>query len=451
MNRVKVKATSVAFSDLEYRTPLKFGTGVVDTVTDAVIMVEVETPQGHRATGKGEILLGDLWAFRSTHLDHLARDAAMRVLTFRASRWLEQTGEEDHPLGIGMALKEAGIRIAADITREFYLGEPIPPLAALVCVSPLDAAVHDAFGKAYGIDTYDGYAPEMCCDLSRWLGEDFRGRYLNDFISPEYRSPIPIWHLVGGLDKLRRGEKRDDDPDDELPVSLDEWIARDGVFCFKVKLRGNDPDWDLDRTKEVFEVAKKSLLKKGIDALYLSVDMNEQCESPEYCVEFLEKLRGDPNAGRDAFDSLLFLEQPVERNLRNRAFDMQPVARIKPVLADEGIVHLEDVDVAFKLGWSGVALKTCKGHTGTLLTAAKTAAAGKIYTVQDLTNPGLALIHSVGMAARLSPLKGVEANARQFIPQANDTIGDPAFQAGLVNIRDGYARWPKQGAVGLGY
>jgi L-alanine-DL-glutamate epimerase-like enolase superfamily enzyme len=348
-------------------------------------------------------------------------------------------------------LKEAGIRIAADITREFYLGEPIPPLAALVCVSPLDVAVHDAFGKAYGIDTYDGYAPEMCCDLSRWLGEDFRGRYLNDFISPEYRTPIPIWHLVGGLDKLRRGEKRDDDPDDGLPVSLDEWIARDGVFCFKVKLRGNDLDWDLDRTKEVFEVARRSLLKKGIDALYLSVDMNEQCESPEYCVEFLEKLRGDPNTGRDAFDALLFLEQPVERNLRNRSFDMRPVARIKPVLADEGIVHLEDVDVAFELGWSGVALKTCKGHSCALLTAAKTAAAGKIYTVQDLTNPGLALIHSVGMAARLSPLKGVEANARQFIPQANDTIEDPAFQAGLVNIRDGFARWPRQGAVGLGY
>jgi hypothetical protein len=103
------------------------------------------------------------------------------------------------------------------------------------------------------------------------------------------------------------------------------------------------------------------------------------------------------------------------------------------------------------LGWSGVALKTCKGHTGALLTAAKTAAAGKIYSVQDLTNPGLALIHSVGMAARLSPLKGVEANARQFIPQANETIEDPAFQAGLVNIRDGFARWPVQGAVGLGY
>ena len=451
MNRVKVKSASVAFVDVDYRTPLKFGSGIVDTVTDVVATVEVETPEGRRAAGKGEILLGDLWAFQGTHLDHAARDAAMRVLTFRASHWLEQSEVEDHPLGIGMMLKEQGIQIGEDITREFYLGEPIPALAVLVCVSPLDAAIHDAFGKAHGIDAYDGCGPEMCCDLSRWLGEDFHDRYLSDFISPEYRSPIPVWHLVGGLDKLCEGEKGPHDPNDGIPVSLDEWIAHDGVFCLKVKLRGNDLAWDLDRTKQVFKVAKETLLKKGIDVLYLSVDMNEQCRSPEYCVEFLEKLRGDPNAGRDAFDALLFLEQPVERDLRNRSFDMRPVARLKPVLADEGIVSLEDVDVAFELGWSGVALKTCKGHSCALLTAAKTAAAGKIYSVQDLTNPGLALIHSIGMAARLSPLKGVEANARQFIPQANDSIEDPAFQAGLVNIRDGFARWPAQGTVGLGY
>jgi L-alanine-DL-glutamate epimerase-like enolase superfamily enzyme len=313
-------------------------------------------------------------------------------------------------------------------------------------MSPLDAAVHDAFGMACALDTYKGYGPEMCCDLSRWLGEEFRGRYLSEFIRPEYRTPIPIWHLVGGLDKLRREQKTSEDPNDGLPVSLDEWIEKDRVFCFKIKLRGNDLEWDLRRTREVFEVARGCLAATGQNELFLSVDTNEQCESPEYCVEFLSKLQ---EISPQAFDALLYLEQPTERDLRKQSFDMTSVAAIKPVVADEGIVHLEDVDAAIALGWSGVALKTCKGHTSSLLTAAKTAAAGRMYTVQDLTNPGLALIHSVGLAARLSPLKGVEANARQFIPQANVSIADRF--PGLVNIHDGLALWPQCTPTGLGY
>jgi len=357
--------------------------------------------------------------------------------------------------------------MAGDVTRDLNLSQPLPLLAAMVSLSPLDAAVHDAFGKAYDIDTYGGYGPEMCDDLSRWLGEKFRGRYLSDFISKQYRSPVPIWHLVGGLDKLRRKEKASSqrhghpahdspersrarrpchEPDDGLPVSLDEWIERDGIFCFKIKLRGNDLEWDLSRTEEVFAVAKECSAKRGVKEFFLSVDTNEQCDSSEYCVSFLEQLRA---ASPEAFDALLYLEQPTERDLRKHSFDMRPVAALKPVVADEGIRELEDVDAAFELGWSGTALKTCKGQTFALLTAAKTAAAGKIYTVQDLTNPGLALVQSVGLTARLSPLKGVEANARQFIPFANDSIANRF--PGLVNIRDGLAHWPEETAAGLGY
>ncbi len=471
---VKVKEASVAFRELKYRVPLKFGSGVVDSVTDVLAAVEVETPQGHRALGKGEILLGDLWAFPSPALggvDHETRDAAMRWLTVRAASWLEKDSPEDHPLGIGVAMKEAVRQIASDVSHDLNLPEPLPVLAAMVCLSPLDAAVHDAFGKAYRIDTYDGYGTEMCDDLSRWLGERFRGRYLSDFISKEYRSPIPIWHLVGGLDELRREKNTPEhqwhehpahdspdasrarrpshQPDDGLPVSLDEWIERDGVFCFKIKLRGKDLEWDLARTKEVFAVAKESLAKRGRDEIFLSVDTNEQCESPDYCVAFLEELRV---SAPQAFDALLYLEQPTERDLRpagGRSFDMRPLAAIRPVVADEGIQELEDVDIAFDLGWSGTALKTCKGQTFALLTAAKTSAAGKIYTIQDLTNPGLALVQSVGLAARRLPRKRVEANARQFIPHANESIADRF--PGLVNIREGLAHWPPEAAFGLGY
>jgi len=76
-----------------------------------------------------------------------------------------------------------------------------------------------------------------------------------------------------------------------LPVSLDERIEQDGIFCFKIKLRGNDLESDVSRTEKVFAVAKESSAKRGRQEILLSVDTNEQCEGPEYRVSYLEELR----------------------------------------------------------------------------------------------------------------------------------------------------------------
>ena len=105
--------------------------------------------------------------------------------------------------------------------------EPMPYLGALVCASPVDAAIHDAFGIANHIGAYDGCGPDfMAHDLSRYLGDGYRGRFIADFIRRDYAPTLPIFHLVGGLDKLRRSEKDASDPQDGLPVSLDEWIEQ---------------------------------------------------------------------------------------------------------------------------------------------------------------------------------------------------------------------------------
>lgn len=82
-----------------------------------------------------------------------------------------------------------------------------------------------------------------------------------------------------------------------------------------------------------------------------------------------------------------------------------------------------------------VALKTCKGHSSALLCVCKAIEEGLIYTVQDLINPGLAFIHSAGFAARLNPLKGVEHNARQYIPWADAEI--QARHRDLFSVRGG--------------
>jgi hypothetical protein len=72
------------------------------------------------------------------------------------------------------------------------------------------------------------------------------------------------------------------------------------------------------------------------------------------------------------------------------------------------------------------------------------------YTVQDLTNPSLALIHSVGLGARLYTMMGVEANSRQFFP-GSTTVGEKTVHDGIFTVRDGVARTDSLRGTGLGY
>ncbi|MBI4558714.1 MAG: hypothetical protein HY706_14125 [Candidatus Hydrogenedentes bacterium] len=445
---IRIVEIEPSFSEVRFRTPLKFGAGAIDSITLFSARVGVESTKGDFAQGLGAVLLSDLWAYPTpgSDLTHPQKDAALRDLSLSACQTYLSGREFVHPFRISMELKRKIAALAKKSTRAHKLKNPIPVLAAQMCASAVDCALHDAFGKVHGIATYDAYSQEfMEDDLSVWLGPDFVGLYPGDFLKPHYEESLPVWHVVGGSDKLTQAEKTAADPQDGLPVSLDEWIARDGVFCLKIKLRGADHDWDVERTIAVDQVAREALAKLGERQVRLSVDSNEMCPGPDYVLEYLNRLRAK---SPQTFEDLLYIEQPTERDLKARKFNLGPVAALKPVLADESVTDVERCELAFELGWSGVALKTCKGHASALLYAAMCAKAGKVYSVQDLTNPGVALIHSAGLAARLSPLFGVEYNARQFIPNAQPEI--QAKLPALFRVENGRIRTDTIPALGLG-
>ncbi len=436
------------FTAEEFRVPLKFGTGVIREITAMTVRARVETRSGRVGEGYGNILLSDIWGFPSAALSHEVRDRAMRLVGERFCAAMLAGAHYGHPVDLFMEAKPALDTIRADVQGELALGEPMPQLAALVCASPTDAALHDAFGQANGICTYDGYGPDfMDSDLSRWCGPEFRGKYLADYLHRSYKPTLPVFHLVGGLDKLTHGELTADDPADGLPVSLDDWIRRDGIRCFKVKLRGTDTDWDVARTVEVAAVIQATYEQAGIgDPFYLSTDSNEMNPNPDTVLEYLDRLRV---ASPLAFERLLYLEQPTERDLAVHRFDLSAVASIKPVVVDEGVTDLTKLDLAMELGWSGVGLKTCKGHSSSLLYVAKATEAGLALTVQDLTNPGRSLLHSVGLAARIDTLMGVEYNSRQYLPWAAPELR--AAHDRLFVVSHGEVSTASIGAVGIGY
>ena len=45
------------------------------------------------------------------------------------------------------------------------------------------------------------------------------------------------------------------EPNDGHPVVLSDWIRTDGLRCLKIKLRGDDLQWDYDRITRIGQLA----------------------------------------------------------------------------------------------------------------------------------------------------------------------------------------------------
>lgn len=432
------------------RTPLSFGAVVVEELPIGYARATVENRAGKVATGWGAMFLMDLWAWPSSRASHEQKNLVMCRLLDAYARGVMDAGEFAHPLAIFLGHEQELRKANRELCDRLTPGEEMPFLGALVAVSPVDHAIHDAFGNVNGIDSYLAYGPEhMSFDVSRHLGQEFSGIYPSQFLRPAYVSQVPVFHLVGGLDILHRADVPKDHPSDGFPNSLDEWIERDGVFCLKVKLRGHDMDWDLERTLAVSRVYHdtQAAARRDLPRVpFLTADFNEQCESPDYVMEYLERVRERSPA---AFSELLYIEQPTERDLLAHRWDMSGLSAVKPVLVDESLTSIDDLRLALELGWSGIALKSCKCLSSDLLLLCAAERAGIPYAIQDLTNPSLALIESIGLAARINTIKGVESNSRQFFPQANELVAEA--HPGLFEIRDGYAHTESIAGAGLGF
>jgi L-alanine-DL-glutamate epimerase-like enolase superfamily enzyme len=222
---------------------------------------------------------------------------------------------------------------------------------------------------------------------------------------------------------------------DELPDTLRAWIHFNGLTHLKIKLNGDDLDWDVDRTVRVDAVAASVQQERGVNRWVYSLDFNERCRDAGYVLEYLGRVRERAPAG---FDRIQYIEQPTARDLNAEpANAMHEVSKLRPVVIDESLTDLESLLRSRELGYTGAALKACKGQSHALLMAAAAQKHGMFLTVQDLTCPGASLIHSAGLAAHVPGVAAIEANARQYMPAANAPWEDRF--PGLFKITDGTA------------
>jgi L-alanine-DL-glutamate epimerase-like enolase superfamily enzyme len=419
---------------------LKFGAQVVSQVVSARACVVVEDRAGRTSEGWGETPLSVAWVWPSIR-SWVDREDRMKDFCLKLATALKDFGEYGHPLELGDAFQRHRLDALLEHANLAH-SEPMPHLAALVCHSLFDLAIYDAFARLLERPVFATLGSAFLTpDLSGPLDGDlhFAGQWPDRYVRPR-QDRLPVWHLVGGLDPLDVSDLTGTEPQDGYPMMLREWIREDGLKCLKIKLRGDNTAWDYDRLQRVGRIA----LEDGCE--WLTADFNCTVTDPAYVCDILDRLKAEePRTS----EMLLYIEQPFPYDLEKHRIDVRSVSSRKPLFLDESAHDWRFVRLGRELGWTGVALKTCKTLTGALLSLCWARANDMSLMVQDLTNPMLAQIPHVLLAAHAGTIMGVESNAMQFYPEAS--APERVVHPGLYRRRNGVLDLQTLGTTGFGY
>ncbi|MDG2389913.1 MAG: hypothetical protein P8M30_11390 [Planctomycetaceae bacterium] len=444
---VRVIAAELYLIPVKTRMPIKFGPEVFTEATYARVKLTVRDRQHNVAIGWGETPLSVQWCWPSSLTYQRRHDILVDFCQKLAVAWsaFDCCG---HPLEVGSDFLDQQLpSLCETINRELGSAEQVPYLAALICCSLFDLALHDAYGKLVEKDIYQTYTPEFLNrDLAAFLepvegsNVSFQGRYPSEYLRSKPLQSLPAWHLIGGLDPLTPDDLTGDEPDDDYPVLLTDWIKRDGLNCLKIKLRGNDAAWDFERIVRVGKLAIEH------DVAWLTADFNCTVSQPEYVTAILDQLRDDHPR---TYGMLLYVEQPFPYDLEKYSIDARSVAARKPVFLDESAHDWKFVRLGRELGWSGVALKTCKTQSGAILSNCWAQSHGMPLMVQDLANGLMAQISHLRLGSQVETIMGIETNSMQFYPDASEP--EAKIHPGMYRRREGCVDLSTLGSTGMGY
>ena len=439
-----VEAESEKFPYL-YRSPLKFGGRVVKDVTVFRVALSLEDQNTKKkAHGIGEMTMGTAWAWPSASLTPEMALKTVIVLAERIVAAATSLLADQHPLHLASQIKPIAKRLAEELAASMKLTEAIPDLAIALAVSPLDIALHDAYGRLHAKNSFDCFTHEhVGTDLSHFLGEEFLGKDFSEIIAPKTAPTLFLYHLVGSLDPLSKDDLNRK-IDDGLPETLEDWIRSQQLSHLKIKLTGKELDADVGRVVEIDRIASRAFPTKQFS---YSLDFNEACENEDYVIDFLERLE---RLNREAVPKIHYIEQPMGRDLRLRKeVTMHRVSRLKPVVIDESLTDLEMLRFAKQQGYSGVAVKACKGISDSILLSAAAKQWGMKIYVQDLTCIGGSFMASASLASRIQGVTAVEGNGRQYCPAGNkdwESLYRPMFK-----ILGGVVPTELLNGVGMGF
>jgi hypothetical protein len=288
---VRIEHISFGYDEDIFRAPVGFAGAVVDRATRVTVKCSVRTARGKVAHGFGSMPFNHTFSFPSKKLTNEAKNDAMKALAAELAKVTGSHQDFAHPIEINWDLAPLYVKAASEVSERLHLADPIPKLCALVTAAAFDAAIHDAFGKANGMNCFDTYGPDfMNYDLSRYLGEDYKGRYPRDYLLRQHKPRMTLCHLVSAVDPIEEFENKTP-LKDGLPETLSEWINYNGLLEFKIKVNGTDLKWDVERVTHIDNVTTQTQEKRGVKDWAYLLDFNEKCPNVDYFIQFCRQLK----------------------------------------------------------------------------------------------------------------------------------------------------------------
>jgi L-alanine-DL-glutamate epimerase-like enolase superfamily enzyme len=443
---IRIENISFGYDEHVFRAPVGFAQAVVNRATMVTVRCSVSTAGGKFGRGFGSMPFNHTFSFPSKTLSSEVKNEAMKALASEISKVTADYREFGHPLEINWDLAPIYLKAAAEVSQRLRLADPIPRLCALVTAAAFDAAIHDAFGKAHGTNCFNTYGPEfMNHDLARYLGPEYKGNFPRDYLLRQHKPRMTLCHLVSAVDPIEDFENRTPIKDG-LPETLPEWIRYNGLLEFKIKVNGADLQWDIERVRHIDRVVTQAQQKRGVADWAYVLDFNEKCPNVDYFIQFCRQLREKMPVG---YRRIKYTEQPTARDLRaHPENDMHEAAKLCPVVIDESLIDGDSLLLARDLGWTGAVVKSPKGLSHMILMVSM-AAKEKIFLAGgDMSCPGAALIQTTNLQARVPSITSVEANARQYLPEANKAW--ESRYPGMFRVTDGMLRTREVSGPGLG-
>jgi hypothetical protein len=326
MNKRALRAPRFAVTSLEcferpvtLRLPFRFGAATVSEASQAFVRATIRATDGRVAKGMTAELMIPKWFDKSPdRSDARNVDDLRAALALASAAYCANSAPRSafgHASFHYRALLDAGGQRGLNALTVSYG-------AALADRAVLDALcrMRDvSIGTALWLNL-PGLGADLTPDLAHF---DFDA-FLSTLPAP---AAIEARHTVGMADPLTEGElDRGSAPDDGLPVTLGDVIARYRNRHFKLKLSG-------DVATDMARLTRIAVVLENVGGYRVTLDGNEQFIDVATVAAFQQALRNEPRLAR-LNDAILYLEQPLPRSIA-LASHVRQLAGDMPLIIDE--------------------------------------------------------------------------------------------------------------------
>lgn len=404
--RLKVLAIDLFEQPFRLRMPFRFGVVTATHGRQAIARVTIRTEDGREEAGYAAEALAAKWFDKNLKLTDEQNHHQIR-------KSLEIAGD---------AYRAAPLSTAFDLFANHYRGQQgacarldLNPLIASFGPAFLDRAILDALCRALGVSFYEAMRRNLPGIHAHAIVPDLAGFDVARMLQGlEPASHIHARHTVGLVDPIVRADQEPGTRvEDGLPETLEEVVETYGCRYFKLKV-GGDAKADLDRLTRI-----ASVLDRGSEPYWATLDGNEQYESAEAIVALWRAVEAEPRLARLA-RSTVFIEQPIKRQVALSA-PVSTLSAMRPVIIDESDGELDAFPRAKALGYSGVSSKSCKGFYKSVFNLARCRKwnaeerASFILSGEDLTTQAGNSVQQDLALVNLLGLTHVERNGHHFI------------------------------------